>query len=95
MIRRLMILCGAVSVLASCGSTPRPEPEIRTVTVNVPVPVSCVPASANIEPDFKVTKAGVLAAPSPEERYRLAAAGFLEREAWVAEAIAVLRGCRD
>lgn len=91
-IRNVAALC-AVTLLVGCAST-LPEPEIRTVTVNVPVPVSCVPANANVEPNFKVSKASVETAPSPEERYRRAAAGFLEREAWVTEAVAVLRGCR-
>lgn len=92
--RMPVVLC-ASAILASCTSSPRPTPEIRTVTVNVPVPVTCVPASANTSPDFKVSLSAFRAAPTPEERYRLAAAGFLEREAWTQEAVAVLRGCRD
>ena len=92
--KRAAIFCVGLA-LAACGSNMKPTPEIRTVTVNVPVPVTCVPASANTAPDFKVSLSAFRAAPTPEERYRLAAAGFLEREAWAQEAVAVLRGCRD
>lgn len=94
MSHRILAVCGAASVLAGCHTTPD-EPIVRTVTVNVPVAVSCVPANARVEPDFKISRADVAAAASPEERYRLTAAGFLERDAFVAEAVPVLRGCRD
>lgn len=95
MTRIAVILCAASMLLAACGQTADAVPEIRTVEVAVPVAVSCVPASANTNPKFEVNAVDVRTAPSPEERYRRAAAGFLERDAWVLEAVAVLRGCRD
>lgn len=95
MIRRTLAAAFALAVLTGCASTPDPEPIIRTVTVNVPVPVSCVPANANTEPTFRVSKEAVVAAPDAAERLRLVGAGFLERDAWIGEAVAVLRGCRD
>lgn len=94
MIRFLLLGCVALA-LAACGTT-QPEPMIRTVTVNVPTPVSCVPASADTEPRFRVQTGDVAAATEPAERLRLTAAGFLEREAWItSQALPVLRGCKD
>ena len=87
------MLIAAALLLAGCGTTP--EPEVRTVIVNVPVPVSCVPAEARIEPEFRVSRNDVATASDAAERLRLSAAGFLERDAYVAEQLPVLRGCKD
>ena len=84
---------GAALLLSACASTP-PEPIIRTVEVRVPVPVTCVPAGATIEPNFRVSREAVAAAPDAAERLRLTASGFLERDAWIGEALPVLRGCK-
>ena len=85
----------ATTLVAACSTTPDPEPQIRTVEVRVPVPVSCVPANAQVEPNFRVNRADVAAAPDAAERLRLLGAGFLERDAYVGEAVPVLRGCKD
>lgn len=82
----------AGNILAACGTTP-PEPEIRIVEKLVPVPVSCIPAGTRIAPDFQVTRAAVAAAQGADERLRLTAAGFLEREAYFNLAYPLLQGC--
>lgn len=90
---RPVLAMGAALALVGCASTPS-EPVVRTVTVDRPVPVSCVPASARIEPNFRVSRDAVAAAPDAAERLRLLGAGFLERDAYIGEALPVLRGCK-
>lgn len=91
---RISLLAGVALSLAACCTTP--EPEVRTVTVQVPTPVTCVPASVDTSPEFRVGVADVGKAAEPAERLRLAAAGFLEREAWITgQALPALRGCKD
>ena len=83
----------AFVAVAACNSTPR-EPIVRTVEVLVPTPVTCVPASANLEPKFQVSRGDVAAAYDAAERLRLTAAGFLERDAYINEILPVARGCK-
>jgi len=83
----------AVTLVAACASTPA-EPIIRTIEVQVPVATTCVPANAQVEPNFRVNREDIVAASDASERLRLLGAGFLERDAWIAEARVVLRGCK-
>lgn len=92
---RLTTIALACALLTSCSTTPPPEPEVRIVEVTVPVAVSCVPPTVTIEPDFQITRADVLAASDEAERYRIVAAGFLERDAYVALMRPVLEGCQN
>lgn len=83
----------AASLVAACSTT-KPEPQIRVVEGKVPVAVSCVPANLPPQPTYRVTVGDLVGAPDAAERYRLAAAGFQEREARLNEVEPVVEGCR-
>lgn len=80
---------------AACVTTPEPQIEIRTVEVQVPVPVACVSDNLPPPPAYRVTREILLAALDPAARLTLAVAGFLEREARLAEVEPTVEGCRQ
>lgn len=80
---------------AACATTPEPEIVIRTVEVQVPVPVACISANLPPRPAYRVTREILLAAPDGAARLTLAVAGFLEREARLAEVEPMVEGCRQ
>lgn len=94
MTRTLFAAVVLAHLTAACATTPEPQIEIRTVEVQVPVAVSCVPGALPAPPAYRVTRGALLAAPDPAARLVLAAAGFLEREARLAETEPVIAACR-
>lgn len=92
--RTLFAAVFAAHLTAACGTIREPQIEIRTVTVEVPVAVSCVPEALPQPPAYRVTREVLLAAPDAAVRLALAVAGFLERDARLAETEPVLSGCR-
>ena len=94
MIRNSLALTAAL-LLVGCAGTPDPQIRIETRDVLVPVARSCVPAETPPTPIYRVTRAILLAAPDGAARLALAVAGFLEREARLAETEPVLNACRD
>lgn len=93
MIRLAAIAAGALA-LSACATTD-PEPIVRIVEVKVPVMVSCVPTNLPPRPTYRVAAGDIVAAPDAAERYRLAAAGFQERDARLNEVESVIQNCRD
>lgn len=92
-IARVFAAVFAASLVAACSTT-KPEPQIRIVEVKVPVAVSCVPENLPPRPGYRVTASDIVGAPDAAERYRLAAAGFQERDARLNEVEPVVEGCR-
>lgn len=86
---------GVCAIALSACTTTRPEPEVRIVEVKVPVPVSCVPDNLPPRPTYRVSVGDIVGAPDAAERYRLAAAGFQERDARLNEVEPVIQNCRD
>lgn len=84
-----------VTLLLGACQTVKPEPEVRTVEVAVPVAVSCVPSNTPPRPTYRVSVGDIIGAPTADERYRLTAAAFQERDARLAVVEPVVDGCRD
>jgi hypothetical protein len=89
----------AAMALAGCASNPKPPPAIadvaETVPANLPVPVSCVSKDFTATaPTFPDTREALAAAPGPDERYKLLAAGWTFRQAWEKALWDQVQGCR-
>lgn len=91
---RLVVIVAVAAALSACATTD-PEPIIRIVEVKVPVAVSCVPDNLPPRPTYRVSVGDIVGAPDAAERYRLAAAGFQERDARLNEVEPVIQNCRD
>ncbi len=90
---RLLIICAALA-LAGCATTTPPEPVIITKEVLVPVAMDCVPKTLGPPPKYADSKEALLAAPGPEDRYQLLAAGREQRIARLGEVEPVITNCR-
>lgn len=92
MMRRTAVL--GTLFLAGCATTRPAEPTVVTQKVDVPVAVSCVPANLPDAPQYVDTDAALKAAPDAAERFRLIAAGRLQRQSRLAVVEPVINSCR-
>jgi len=81
-------------MLSACGTVPKPDPVIVTKEVKVPVAVSCVPHDMPGKPVYVDSDDALKTAPDAAERYRLVAAGRIQRENRLEQVESVLAGCR-
>jgi hypothetical protein len=91
---RAAAIVAAALALAACGSAPKPELVGRTVEVKVPVAVPCVPADLPGEPAYVDSDAALKGAPNGPTRYRLTAAGRIQRNQYLAIVRPVLKACQ-
>lgn len=89
--RALLLI--AIVALAGCASTP-PEPKIVTRDVMMPVAQPCPAEPVPAPPAYPDTAEALRAAPGPDNRYRLLAAGWLVRDARLRMLEAVVAACR-
>ena len=93
--KRSALALVATMFLVGCETTPDPEIRIETRDVLVPVARSCVPSETPAPPVYRVTREALVGATDAAVRLALAVAGFLERDARLAETEPVLAACRD